>query len=131
MTAWCQLPGSAVLQWLTLAILTASGIAVGLLISASVRSQELATALMPIIVIPQLILAGVIAPVSGIARWLANCYVTVYWAQQSLERLLPEPDLIQLEQTRTDWRLPLAVVLAHLVIAAVGCVIVLEHSDSH
>ncbi len=91
--AWCRPPGPAALQWLTLAALTVAGTTVGLLISAIARSEEVATALVPIAVIPQIILAGVVAPLNGFVRFLAKGFISVHWAQQALERLLPEADL--------------------------------------
>jgi len=125
---WCQLPGSAVLQFLTLCVLAVSGAAIGLLISALARSEEVATALVPMIVIPQIILAGVIAPLTGVVRWLAKGFVTVHWAREALERLLPESDLSLLGNAKMDWRLPFVVVLSHLVIAAAASVVVLARS---
>ena len=64
--AWCRPPGRRLSQWLTLAALAAAGTAVGLLISAVARSEEVATALVPIAVIPQIILAGVVAPLERV-----------------------------------------------------------------
>jgi hypothetical protein len=126
--AWCQLPGSIALQFLTLCVLAVSSTSIGLLISAVARSEELATALVPIVVIPQIILGGVIAPLTGLARWLAKGYVTVHWAQQALERLLPESDLSLVGKQQMDWRLPVVVVLLHLVIAVTASVILLARS---
>jgi len=127
--AWCRLPGSPGLQWLTLSALAVAGTAIGLLISAVARSEELATALVPIVVIPQIILAGVIAPLTGLARWMAQGFVTVFWAQQALERLLPQADLTLLGKTKEDWHRPLAIVLTHLVVGAVATVFVLLRSE--
>jgi ABC-type multidrug transport system permease subunit len=41
--SWCRPPGSAAFQWLTLATLAVAGTAVGLLISAVARSEEVAS----------------------------------------------------------------------------------------
>ena len=65
---WCGPPGSGASQWATLAVLSAAGTALGLLISAVARTEEVAVALVPIAVMPQIILAGVIAPLTGLAR---------------------------------------------------------------
>jgi ABC-type multidrug transport system permease subunit len=127
--AWCKLPGSVVLQLLTLCLLAVSGTAIGLLTSALARSEEVATALVPMIVIPQIILAGVIAPLTGLPRWLAKAFVTVHWGGEALERLLPESDLSLLGNAKMDWRLPFVVVLSHFVIAAVASVVVLARSS--
>ncbi|HUE14201.1 MAG TPA: FHA domain-containing protein [Planctomycetaceae bacterium] len=127
--ALCRLPGSPALQWLTLSTLAVAGTTIGLLISAIARSEELATALVPIVVIPQIILAGAIAPLNGLTRWVAQGFVSVYWAQQALEQLLPQADLTLLGKTNGNWRRPLAIVLTHMVVSVVLAVVVLLRSE--
>ena len=65
---WCGPPGGAAGQRVALALLAVAGTALGLLISALARTEEVAAALVPIAVIPQIILAGVIAPLSGLSK---------------------------------------------------------------
>jgi ABC transport system ATP-binding/permease protein len=115
---WCGPPGSAALQWLTIASLATAGTAVGLLISALARSEEVATALVPIAVIPQIILAGVVAPLSGVAQAMAKGLVTVYWGLAGLERWLPKAELLVMGREDDDWVVPLACTFAHLSVAA-------------
>jgi ABC-type multidrug transport system ATPase subunit len=116
---WCRAAVRGDLEWLILSALAVAGTAVGLLISALARSEELATALVPIVVIPQIILAGVIPELNGsLARVIANAFVTVHWAQKALENLLSEEDLALIEKARGNWRGALAVVFLHLVLAA-------------
>ncbi len=103
---WCRPPGSPVFQWAALAALAVAGTAIGLLISALARSEEVATALVPIAVIPQIILAGVVAPLEGPARLLAEWFITVYRGQQALESLLPEADLTFLGRSARASRAP-------------------------
>ncbi len=122
---WCQPPGSAALQWITLASLAVAGTAIGLLISALARSEEVATALVPIAVIPQIILAGVVAPLSGPVQFLAKGFIAVYWAQQSLESLLPAADLDLLERPQPGYSGPWAIVLMQGAVAAAATVVVL------
>jgi ABC-type multidrug transport system ATPase subunit len=110
---WCGPPGPTSLQWLTLSSLATAGTSVGLLISTLARSEEVATALVPIAVIPQIILAGVIVPLSSFARSFAEWFISVYWAQKVLERLLPESDLTRIGREAEAWAGPLAIVLAH------------------
>jgi ABC-type multidrug transport system ATPase subunit len=87
---WCGPPGAAAAQWGTVLLLGAVGTALGLLISAAARTEEVATALVPVAVIPQIVLAGVIAPLSGVAESLARTVITTYWGQVGLERLLSD-----------------------------------------
>ncbi len=126
--AWCGPPGSAALQWLTLASLATAGTAVGLLISTIAPSKEVATALVPITVIPQIILGGVIAPLSGIARSLAEWFISVYWGQKALERVLPEADLMRLGREKLEWSGPLAIVSAHAAAVALSALVVLSRT---
>ena len=123
--AWCGPPGSAAGQWLTLAALALAGTAAGLLISAVARSEEVATALVPIAVIPQIVLAGVIAPLGGLALWMAKGLVAVYWAQLSLERLLPVAERKLLGEAADSWPDPLALVLAHAAVLTSATFVVL------
>jgi ABC-type multidrug transport system ATPase subunit len=127
---WCHPPGPAVSQWLTLAALATAGTSLGLLLSALARSEEVATALVPIAVIPQIILSGQIAPLSGLARFLARGLVCLYWGQQAIERLLPADDLFFLSRTEEDWRIPLLVVVLHALVTAIGTVVVLRFAGA-
>jgi hypothetical protein len=120
---WCNPPGPAAEQWATLAALATAGTAVGLLISALARTEEVATALVPIVVIPQIILAGIVAPLAGLARGLARGAVSVYWGQQALERLLPSDDLRMMAIDEGNWLNPLAVVVLHALAASIAAVV--------
>jgi energy-coupling factor transporter ATP-binding protein EcfA2/ABC-type multidrug transport system permease subunit len=122
---WCGPGGSAALQWVTLASLAVTGTAVGLLISALARSEEVATALVPIVVIPQIILAGVVAPLNGISEAMAKSLITVYWGRQALERLLPEGELSLLRRGDGDWSMPFSLTIDHMCVAAALALIVL------
>jgi ABC-type multidrug transport system ATPase subunit len=88
----CGPPGNPFAQWLTLVLLNAAGTALGLVLSAVSDTEEVATALVPVAVIPQIVLAGVIAPLSGFKEGLAKAGITAFWGQRTLERLLPEDD---------------------------------------
>ncbi len=126
---WCGIPGSAASQWLILLALATAGTTTGLLISALAPSEEVAAALVPMIVVPQIILAGVTAPLTGLAYGMAKGFITVHWAQQALERTLPEADLTLLGHEKGDWSGPLAIVLAHAVLAAAMTIIVLSWNE--
>jgi hypothetical protein len=123
--AWCQPPGSSGLQWATLAALTVAGTAVGLLLSALARSEEVAIALVPIAVIPQIILDGVVAPLTGSARLLAEWSITAYWGLKILQNLLPEADSRLLGLDNEGVTGPGTIVLAQAAVAAAATVFVL------
>jgi ABC-2 type transporter len=102
-----------------------AGTAVGLFISAAARSEEVAMALVPIAVIPQIILAGVVAPLNGLVRFLARGFITVYWAQEALEQLLPDADLTILGQQKETFLRPWTIVLAQAAVGAAATFFVL------
>ena len=124
--AWCDPPGSWSCQWFTLAALATSGTAFGLLISAVARTEEVATALVPIAVLPQIILGGVIAPLSGVARWLSDGFVSVARGQEALERLLIEAGPLAGEPDAGSWWGPLPFVLAQAAAASAAALVSLR-----
>ncbi len=123
---WCQPPGDWLFQWITLSALATAGTAVGLLISAAARTEEVALALVPIAVIPQIILAGAIAPLRGFSEKLAQGIVSLYWGQQAIERLLPKGDMLLLGREEEDWRVSLMVVALHALAAGLAAIFVLR-----
>lgn len=117
----CGPPGSILSQWLALSTLAVTGTTLGLMISAFARSQEVAIALVPIAVIPQIILAGVIVSLSGIGKTLALVLITCYWGERALESLLPSADLQLLElPERLFWPQLVITVLYALAFATVA-----------
>ena len=125
---WCQPPGLPVAQWATLALLAVAGTAVGLFLSALARTEEVATALVPIAVIPQIILAGLVAPLTGAIKVIAKVMITVYWGQQAIERLLPEDDLTLMGREKDQWILALAFIGLHALVATVATFLILHFS---
>jgi len=85
-----QLSGSALGQFIFLAMLSLVGVTLGLFISAISKSDDMAVTLVPIVLIPQIALAGVVAPVEGVAKLLAQLAITTYWGYRGLATLLPE-----------------------------------------
>jgi ABC-type multidrug transport system ATPase subunit len=122
---WCGPPGAAGWQWLALSAVAVAGTALGLLISAFARTEEMAVALVPIAIMPQIILAGVIAPLSGVGKLLAEGLITVHWAERALEALLPEDDrnLLHLEPVEYRWQVTL--VAAHALAFALATLMAL------
>jgi hypothetical protein len=86
----CHPPGSPGGQLAILLVLAAVGTALGLLISTLASSEEMAITLIPMVVIPQIILSGTIAPLSGFGKWLAAIGITTYWGKRGLDSLLPK-----------------------------------------
>lgn len=88
---YCSLPGAWFSQLAVLVLISATGAAAGLLISAAARSEDVAIATVPVILIPQVILAGLIAPLEGGVLWLSRLLVPVYWGFRGLQATLPQP----------------------------------------
>jgi hypothetical protein len=67
----------------------------------------------------------VVAPLSRLVRFLAKGFISVHWAQQALERLLPDADLAFLGRQRDGFLAPWAIVFAQAAAGAVATVLVL------
>lgn len=113
---FCQPPCDLVPQGLLIVLLSLAGTALGLVISAAAGSEEVAIALIPVAVIPQIILSGAIAPLSGAASWLAMLGVTTYWGKRGLDQLLP--DELRSRAVEMDLAVDGSYLVASLVVAA-------------
>jgi hypothetical protein len=122
---WARPEGAVVLQWLVLAALMAAGTALGLLISACSPTQEVASALVPVAVIPQIILAGVIAPLSGLGKLLGYGLITCFWGRRALEGTLPGESMSWLGRDGLSVGPQLLVVLAHTAVFVAATVLIL------
>ena len=60
-----SVPGNPVLIYFCMLFSTMTGIGIGLLISAAVRTSEVATSLVPLILIPQILFGGLVLPNKG------------------------------------------------------------------
>ena len=124
--AWCGPPGALLSQLSVLLALSLAGVTLGLAISAASASEEMAVTLIPMAVIPQIILSGVIAPLSGLSKTLALLGITTYWGKRGLDACLPEDVAkgVFLEQ-HSLWQ-ALLVLLLHAAIAVAVALLVLH-----
>ncbi len=127
--AWCGPSGSAAEQAFTLVLLAAAGTALGLFLSALAPTEEVAVALVPVAIIPQIILAGVIAPLQGLGKRLADIAITACWGERALESLLPDGDLALLHLDRAEFGWQVAMVAAHLLTFAIATLLMLRRQD--
>jgi hypothetical protein len=86
----CRPPGMGSGVVGVLAVTAAAGTALGMALSAAARSEEMAVAAVPLVLIPQIVFGGVVAALSGLALWVAKGVVTTYWAHRAISGLLPE-----------------------------------------
>src|SRR4029077_1416163 len=78
-----DIPGMWLEQFMLLTIGAMAGTAIGLLISAVVNTRDQATMIVPLALVPQLILAGVLVPkLPNLAEMLAKVGVSGYWLTQ-------------------------------------------------
>lgn len=122
---WCRPAGAVLGQGATLAVLAVAGTALGLLLSALARTEETAAALVPLAVIPQIILAGVIAPLDGLGKLLANSVITARWGERALEALLPSEDLALLRLDQVEYSRQIAMIAVHIVVFAAATLLIL------
>jgi ABC-type multidrug transport system permease subunit len=116
---WCGPPGPVAGQWFALAVLAVAGTTLGLLISALAKTEEVAVALVPVAVMPQIILAGVIAPLGGWSEGLAKGLITAHWEALALESLLPEDDRAVLQLEPAAYGVSVVLIGVHVVVFAV------------
>ncbi len=69
-----------------LVLLAMCGVALGLLLSACVSTADRANALLPYVLIPQIVLGGGILAVDGPLRWLSMALSPVYWGYRAIQR---------------------------------------------
>jgi ABC-type multidrug transport system ATPase subunit len=131
-----NLEGNPLEQWILLALVAITGIAIGLAISAISNSVDLAVTIVPIFLIPQIIFAGLIAPLfHGTERFSQIC-VTSYWSYQGLLRTLDErniktlknAEILNLGASWTTAEVSL-VLLGHIAICGATAILVLLLRD--
>lgn len=64
----------------TIAAVALLGTLTGLAISSLSRSEELAVRTVPVVLIPQIVLANVIAPLEGWLLWVARAVISTFWS---------------------------------------------------
>jgi ABC-type multidrug transport system ATPase subunit/pSer/pThr/pTyr-binding forkhead associated (FHA) protein len=88
LTGLMPLPGTryGATQLLVMMLTGAVGIALGLLISAVVKTSEMATSLVPLILIPQILFSGLVGVPAGASR-LVGVVMPATWSFDELKRL--------------------------------------------
>jgi ABC-type transport system involved in cytochrome c biogenesis ATPase subunit len=124
---WCGEVVPFVRECWVLLILAGTGVTVGLAISVAARTEEMAVTLIPVAVIPQIIFAGVIAPLSGLSKFLSRTLIAVYWGNRGLESLLSEEAIrmIRLEEQGSLWT-AFAVLGAHACVFMAAALVMLS-----
>jgi len=81
-----SIPGPPLEQFLLLATGALAGAAIGLLISASANTRDQATTIVPLALVPQLLLSGVLVPkLPHLAESMAKIAVSGYWLTEAMK----------------------------------------------
>ncbi|MBD0370226.1 MAG: FHA domain-containing protein [Pyrinomonadaceae bacterium] len=88
LVGWMKMPGEFYgLPQLALMILTGMvGIAIGLFISALVKTSEMATSLVPLILIPQILFSGLVGVPKGVSKYV-GVLMPATWSFDGMKRL--------------------------------------------
>jgi ABC-type multidrug transport system ATPase subunit len=109
-------------QFGVLVLLSMTGVALGLMLSACVNSPDRANALLPYVTIPQIILGGCIMPVrDGVLFALAVVFSPVYWAFRAARTgatTLPDYSGVRMDYTEDPWIACAAMVVQMAVLLA-------------
>jgi len=87
------IPGNRLEQFLLLTVGALAGTAIGLLISAFANTRDQATTIVPLALVPQLILAGVLVPkLPNLAEMAAKVAVSGYWLIEAMKSVFIAAD---------------------------------------
>jgi len=86
-TGMMPLPGEfgGIPQFWTMLLTSSVGIALGLLVSALVKTSEMATSMVPLILIPQILLSGIFGVPAGISK-PASMFIPAAWSFDTMKR---------------------------------------------
>lgn len=131
-----HLGGDGLSQYALLTLVSVTGVALGLAISAIANSPDVAVTMVPISLIPQIIMAGILAPLAGYTEGLAQIAVSAYWGYQGLVGTLESSVQSRLRDAGTldlgtEWDLARvsSVLLVHVLVFAAVSLIALRLRD--
>ena len=131
-----HLGGDATQQWLLLSLSSLTGVTMGLAISALATTEDFAATIVPLALIPQIILAGLVAPLSSYTRSFSEVCIPAFWSFQGLLISLQEPLPERLHDAgylnlSLDWT-PLwagSMLLIYVVVFAATALIAMHRQD--
>lgn len=79
------IPGGIVTQLAPIALASIVGVALGLVISAACDTRDQATTIVPLALVPQLVLSGMIAPrLPDLAQAIAETGISMHWIREAM-----------------------------------------------
>jgi len=131
-----KLGGDVPEQWLLLSLSSLAGVGMGLAISAIANTEDFAATIVPISLIPQIIMAGLIAPLLYYTREFSQVFISAYWAYQGLLGTLETSLQDRLRDAGNldlgaEWTLAAvsSVLVAHVAVLAIAAIISLFVRD--
>ncbi|MBX3399498.1 MAG: ATP-binding cassette domain-containing protein [Gemmataceae bacterium] len=94
----CHLGGNGTSMAIVLGLVGLAGVSAGLLVSAVASSEAVAVAMVPVIVIPQIVMTDVFRPLTGAAKVFADAAISTHRGFDGLLTALP-PDLAAVAAT--------------------------------
>lgn len=85
-----QIPGDLLLRFLVLFAVGMSATTMGLSVSAFVSSNDKAMTVIPMLLVPQIILAGAVVKLKGVALWVAKSTMISYWGFEAMKATLAD-----------------------------------------
>jgi ABC-type multidrug transport system ATPase subunit len=104
-------------------LLTVIGTAIGLCVSVFSKTEDFALALVPIIIIPQIILAGFINPVENMLKGISAMFISAYWGYGGTASLLEETTKEIVKMDNWNFFVPIAALTIQLSVLIAATII--------
>ena len=123
--------GGNPLQQLGVLFLTSlSSMMLGLLISACVDTSDKAISLVPVLLIPQVMLAGVVTPLDEIGRALAKVSILAFWSMDALKNTFPSDSVLRITPAIHGFSIDLVAIGIMAAVFGLAAIIALKRKDA-
>ncbi len=85
-----SIPGDLIARFVVLFATAVAATAMGLSVSAFVSSNDKAMTMIPMLLVPQIILAGAVVKLEGVALWIAKSTMISYWGFEAMKSTLSD-----------------------------------------
>lgn len=123
------LGGNPVAQLGILFLTSLSSMMLGLVISAFVDTSDKAISLVPVLLIPQVMLAGVVTPLDNAGKFLAKISILAFWSMDALKNSFSSESPVR-KTAAYDLALDIAAIGMMTVLLSVAATLALRRKDS-